>query len=287
MAFEKRWLSKLLLMIGQLSISIGLGGCDQRAETENAPPVSRDILQKIEPLIETKGPSDQDHGAVVRVWKSGKIVWAARVARRHQAKTLVIEAIAKSRGKSGETGVILLCLPRDMNIDLEGLRGQERSRKGLLGAKLGSHKDFRWLCPHEITARNQELDFIVDQFALKKMNPADPLDFVGEKWAFDEVVISMDAKNNWQVNPILRGKRIVLPGDVTRESTQITADLLASWMFRSVQKDGRMLYKWEPSLGREGTGNNMIRQFMATVSLVRWGMSIPPKRPCKTRSSLI
>lgn len=66
-----------------------------------------------------------------------------------------------------------------------------------------------------------------------------------------------------------RGNKFVPVEDVTQENTRKLAQYAANWMFNNVHSDGRMTYKYWPSNGRESIGNNMIRQWMATVALGR------------------
>jgi hypothetical protein len=66
-----------------------------------------------------------------------------------------------------------------------------------------------------------------------------------------------------------RGNTLVRFEDVNSASTHALADGLGAWMLRQLQPDGRMIYLWWPSRGEESTENNMIRQFMASVCLVR------------------
>jgi len=72
------------------------------------------------------------------------------------------------------------------------------------------------------------------------------------------------------VTTLHRGNRIVpletLSGDVLADMTHC----MGQWMVRQVQIDGRMMYKYFPSRGEESAANNLIRQFMATLSLIRY-----------------
>lgn len=67
-----------------------------------------------------------------------------------------------------------------------------------------------------------------------------------------------------------RGNRIVpyekLSGQVLRDMNHC----MGQWMLRQVQLDGRMVYKYFPSRGGESEANNLIRQFMATLCLIRY-----------------
>lgn len=72
------------------------------------------------------------------------------------------------------------------------------------------------------------------------------------------------------VTTLHRGNRIVpletLSGDVLADMTRC----MGQWMVRQVQMDGRMVYKYFPSQGNESAANNLIRQFMATLCLIRY-----------------
>ena len=70
-----------------------------------------------------------------------------------------------------------------------------------------------------------------------------------------------------------RGNRVVpyekLSGNVLQDMTLC----MGQWMLRQVQLDGRMVYKYFPSRGEESNVNNLIRQFMATLCLIRYAKS--------------
>ncbi|MDW7739731.1 MAG: hypothetical protein SCJ97_06705 [Bacillota bacterium] len=68
-----------------------------------------------------------------------------------------------------------------------------------------------------------------------------------------------------------RGNIFVEPAAVTRESVERLARLSGMWLNNNVHEDGRMTYKYWPSAVRESTANNMIRQWMAAVGLIRFG----------------
>jgi hypothetical protein len=59
---------------------------------------------------------------------------------------------------------------------------------------------------------------------------------------------------------------------VNRAGIEALADGMGAWMTRHVHDDGRMTYLYWPSRGEEPLHlNNMIRQFMASLALVRLG----------------
>lgn len=72
------------------------------------------------------------------------------------------------------------------------------------------------------------------------------------------------------VTTLHRGNRIIslehLSGNVLADMTRC----MGQWMLRQVQMNGRMVYKYFPSRGEESGSNNLIRQFMATLCLIRY-----------------
>ncbi len=66
-----------------------------------------------------------------------------------------------------------------------------------------------------------------------------------------------------------RGNQLVPVGDVNRETVRDLADGMTQWLVRQLDDDGRMVYEYFPSRGEESDANNMIRQWMATLALIR------------------
>ena len=68
---------------------------------------------------------------------------------------------------------------------------------------------------------------------------------------------------------MFRGNEIVRRSEVTRAAAEGLARRMTAWMVGNVRDDGRMTYKYWPSSGTASTGNNMIRQWMASLCFVR------------------
>ena len=67
-----------------------------------------------------------------------------------------------------------------------------------------------------------------------------------------------------------RGNRIFPLEELSQKELGEMVTTMAHWLFRQVKEDGRMTYKYFPSRGQESSNNNLIRQFMATLSLIRY-----------------
>lgn len=78
-----------------------------------------------------------------------------------------------------------------------------------------------------------------------------------------------------QAQAMQRGNVYVPLSQVSRESAGQLARLATDWMSNNLQANGRMTYKYWPSARVESQSNNMIRQWMATIALIRaarhWG----------------
>ena len=85
----------------------------------------------------------------------------------------------------------------------------------------------------------------------------------------DQVLVRLDTT---PVEAVLmfRGNRVVDISEVDQQSTAALAQGMANWLINNVQSDGRLVYHYFPSPEKEDTGNNMIRQWMATNAMVRW-----------------
>jgi len=66
-----------------------------------------------------------------------------------------------------------------------------------------------------------------------------------------------------------RGNRIIEPAAVDADGIRDLADRMILWMHKQVDDGGRIIYKYWPSTGSESSGDNSIRQAMATVCLNR------------------
>lgn len=71
------------------------------------------------------------------------------------------------------------------------------------------------------------------------------------------------------VTRLLRGNELAPAAGVTRGSVEDLAAGMSGWLERQLRDDGRMVYEYWPSRGDESDENNMIRQWMATIALIR------------------
>ncbi len=67
-----------------------------------------------------------------------------------------------------------------------------------------------------------------------------------------------------------RGAPIVTLDRLSDNTLQDMTATMGQWLMRQVADNGRLPYKYFPSRGQEATSNNLIRQFMATLCLIRY-----------------
>ncbi len=125
--------------------------------------------------------------------------------------------------------------------------------------------------PSQTIATNRSFPKLLERFAEKHGLSED--DLAGglsvERFKAEQFLVALAGAPS--ATRMRRGNRMVGLAEVTREGVEGLARRMANWMIRNVDADGRMTYKYWPSRGQEASSNNMIRQWMASVCLVRLG----------------
>jgi hypothetical protein len=124
-------------------------------------------------------------------------------------------------------------------------------------------------CPTELLAANRAFDKVEAQYRdARDWDEARYRDEVTPyRFRAQQLLLRLEARP--ALVEMQRGNQLVPFSEVGSASTRALADGLAQWLLHQLQPDGRMVYLYWPSRGEESTGNNMIRQFMASVCLVR------------------
>lgn len=154
-------------------------------------------------------------------------------------------------------------LPRDeaaLDDIHRGIRGLEIVRDGVTN---------RW-SPTQMLAQNLDFDQALQRSAEERRLQAAVLRLPDTRLRTFEVFQFFVRPGSGVVLPMFRGNQLVATGEVTSASMKQAAAGMGGWLARQVQPDGRMVYRYLPSRGEEATGNNVLRQMMATVSLGRW-----------------
>ncbi|EDM76662.1 hypothetical protein PPSIR1_18372 [Plesiocystis pacifica SIR-1] len=118
---------------------------------------------------------------------------------------------------------------------------------------------------------NQQLaklrkDWGVDEAALAKAR--------FETFEADQLLVLLEGREDPSAPEavvMLRGNELVELDAVDAAGARALAEGMAWWLTRNVDRDGALTYAYYPSSGKRSAKNNMIRQWMATNALNRWG----------------
>lgn len=86
---------------------------------------------------------------------------------------------------------------------------------------------------------------------------------------FDARQILVSLKPTSTACTMHRGNRVIDPETVSVDTIPDMVTKMGDWLLRQVADDGRLIYKYWPSRGETSPANNTIRQFMATICLLR------------------
>jgi hypothetical protein len=153
--------------------------------------------------------------------------------------------------------------------DVEGNRRGALSNvhRGIRGLEIDSADGPLRFSPTTMLARNLDFDKALRELARRQKSEVSDLD-EGHIRTFecDQILVAIDRGEAFVME---RGNQLVPLASVDRESTRQLNAMMADWLLSHLHADGRMTYKWWPSRGEESSANNMIRQWMASVALVR------------------
>lgn len=122
--------------------------------------------------------------------------------------------------------------------------------------------------PTQLLARNhsarQEVERLWRQFSITAQEFFDGQGVVRRFAAWPFVI----AAGEGTITPLLRGNVIVEPDEVGPALARASADLMIAWLLAHLHDEGRTTYTWLPASSREAKGNNVIRQWTASVALI-------------------
>ncbi|OHC74763.1 MAG: hypothetical protein A3G18_09950 [Rhodospirillales bacterium RIFCSPLOWO2_12_FULL_58_28] len=144
------------------------------------------------------------------------------------------------------------------------------THRGIRGIELCIGEQTERHGPTALIAGNRNFRGVIKDFADNvKIPEAGPDSIYGHIKSFAAFQFLIRLRPKVEVIPMFRGGRIVEPEEITADAMADMIKTMSRWMFRNVADDGRMTYKYWPSRGEEATSNNTIRQFMATLCLIR------------------
>ncbi len=165
---------------------------------------------------------------------------------------------------------------RFRDYDPQRHRGRiNNRRKGLVGIEMLSSERTARFAPTWAVAHNVHFQQTLEQFAAVHSVDVDALGeapYVVRTFDADQIFIEAEGP---RVHLMFRGNTIVRDEDITQASVTALADAMGGWMFNNLTDQGRLTYLYEPKDETEPDPvrkNNMIRQWMGTVCLVRWAL---------------
>jgi hypothetical protein len=182
-----------------------------------------------------------------------------------------VARLSRTDARAAEADSVELCLPYARKK--LGLRAKKppigEAHRGVRGLTL-RYKDYEHTrCPTQMIADNKSFEQLLEDFRVKHGLSAEAaIDAVqAEEFEAYQWLVQLGEKP--ALSRMFRGNTLVPIEAVDAERVKQLAANMTTWMKTQVQPDGRMVYMYFPSRGEESNGNNMIRQFMATLCLQR------------------
>jgi hypothetical protein len=198
-----------------------------------------------------------------------------RLAQRwvETGEDVVVAAAALAHEVRGRVDAVDVCaLARWRTLTWDAYKRLGNQRRGVIAVRFEAPGLVRRFAPLEAIASNRRFSRLFEVY-LRETG----LDEPGFARAGGRIAVADAAQGQvlLERTPRLvafrRGAPLVRPEDLDAAAIVRTRDLAADWLRRALHDDGRMTYEYWPSVGRETSGNNMIRQFMASLALVRIG----------------
>ncbi len=143
--------------------------------------------------------------------------------------------------------------------------------RGIRGIELQYQDTIKRYSPTSAIARNLSFKKIWESFLKDESISAETFARKGGViQTFDAQQILIKLTPEITVTTLHRGNRIFGDRELSKQEVSKMVETMANWLLRQIQEDGRMTYKYFPSRGQESSANNLIRQFMATLSLIRY-----------------
>ena len=142
--------------------------------------------------------------------------------------------------------------------------------RGILGLGVALDGTTTWFAPSQMIATNRSFLRAVElELARRGIDAGTFAARGGYFLRFRARQILIRLAPEVEVLTLLRGGRLVRPEACTPSMIRDMIEGMAGWMRANLHGDGQMTYKYWPSRGEESSADNTIRQFMATLCLIR------------------
>ncbi len=141
--------------------------------------------------------------------------------------------------------------------------------RGLLGLELRAGAAVERFAPSYFTATNRSPKRVMKLFSEAHKVSGFSLTDGGSIRTFESEEIFVPLDRAKKPRKVRRGNQYVPLKNVTRKRIEGLADASIKWLSQSVGPEGRMVYKYWPSTGKESKKNNILRQWMGSFALVQ------------------
>ena len=125
--------------------------------------------------------------------------------------------------------------------------------------------------PTKQVATNRSFTKIIKDFFEKNSLTSKTFEQEGgviNSFSAEQLLISIQP--DFWVTVMHRGSRLISSKNISKHALQIMIQEMGQWLLNNVADNGRLTYKYWPSRGEESTADNMIRQFMGNLCLIRY-----------------
>lgn len=144
------------------------------------------------------------------------------------------------------------------------------AHRGLLGLQIRFGEHLERLAPSQMIATNRSfargLELFFERLGIDERGFYEG---GGMLDAFDTRQVLIDLEGAPRATTLFRGAPIVRPDEVDHGTVARMIPELGAWLAANLADDGRLTYAWWPSAGQAPPADNTIRQFMATLALIR------------------
>lgn len=178
-------------------------------------------------------------------------------------------ALAEAMARTGESAdAVEISFSDDYEAVARGSGSLTNVHRGILGLQVDSGNKMARYSPTLLIEQNWDFERAIQQFlhANKDVNPAR---INLQMFTCDQALVTLGQQP--RAIRMRRGNTLIDVADLNQAATRQLSNTMTAWLRRNVSAKGKMLYKYWPSRQETSDTNNMIRQWMATLALIRSG----------------
>lgn len=143
------------------------------------------------------------------------------------------------------------------------------AHRGVTGLELTYRERLFMLSPTRMIAENKSFANYIDALNKRWGLSDEELETEVRFRTFEAQQFLISVEPTIRIKRMFRGNQLIAHEAVNRTNVAAMAERLGTWVVQNVHPDGRMTYLYRPGHGEDENRNNMLRQWMATVSLMQ------------------